>query len=308
MSDVEQTPAPQAPPAPAGNGKDPGAPSGFGSAFADAVIAAVREQEGAQAQGQIATALGLGWYLAALSHPADVVVTAAGARGDLVGAAGAGDDAVLAFCRQHVEVALTRLKKVLDEAAPDEDGRLKTLRDCVASAEAAARREAAEELDGRLLAILSAVDFRLSKAYAVGRGLMNLTTRPEPDTKLADHLTAANVAPLVADIDDLSSALPAHAGHSVRDSVLEWRDSVRERQRGRPRGARDVAGAGAAGRAVAGDAGRREVGPRHARDRGLPRRGRPPVAPHAVAGAEGAAAVPGAHRDRAVPARRPASC
>jgi hypothetical protein len=213
--------------------KPVGEPSEFASAFKDAVVAAVRDEGDPKVQGQIATALSLGWYLAALAHPADVLVTAAGARGDLTGSAGVSDDVVLAFCRQHVEVALTRLKSVLEEAAP-EDVRLTELRECVASAEAAARREAAEELDGRLVAIFSAVDFRLSKAYTVGRGLMNLTSTPPGDRKLADHLSAAAMAPLVADIDDLSSALPPHAGHSVRDSLIEWRASVRTSSRVAP--------------------------------------------------------------------------
>jgi hypothetical protein len=228
MSAIEQTGVPATA---GGNGK--GRPSDFTSAFADAVVAAVRENEGSRGQAHVATALGLGWYLAALAHPGDVIVTAAAARGELSGPGGTGDVRALAFCRQHVEVAFAKLREVIAEAGPD-PAALDELRECIASAEAAARRKAATELDGKLLAVLSAVDFRLSKAYAVGRALMNLTSRPAAGEKLADHLTAAAVAQVVADIDDLTSALPAHAGHSVRDSLLEWRASIRTESRVAP--------------------------------------------------------------------------
>jgi len=233
MGTIEQAGAPPAQTAEGGNGS--GKPSDFTSAFADAVVAAVRERAGAGADAQVATALGLGWYLAALAHPGEVAGTAAAARGDLTGPSGAGDARALAFCRQHVDVAFAKLEDVIAEALPDGTGELDELRACLDSAEAAARRHAAEELDGKLLAILSAVDFRLRKAYAVGRSLLHISSPPaSPERRLADHLTAAVVAPLAADIDDLTSALPAHAGHSVRDSLLEWRASIRTGSRVAP--------------------------------------------------------------------------
>ena len=187
---------------------------------------AVRDGADACADARVATSLGLGWYLAALAHPGAVAVTSAAARGDLAGPADTADVRALAFCRQHVEVAFAKLTEAIAEAGPD-PAELDELRACLDSAEEDARRHAATELDGKLLAILSAVDFRLSKAYAVGRALLNLTSRPSPSAELSGHLTAATVAPVVADIDDLTSALPAHAGHSVRDSLVEWRDSIR---------------------------------------------------------------------------------
>jgi len=209
-----------------------GAPSDFTSAFADAVAAAV----GDRADTNVSTALGLGWYLAALAHPGAVTVTAAAARGDLAGPAGTADVRALAFCRQHVEVAFAKLKEVIADAGPD-PAELDDLRACLDSAEEDARRHAATELDGKLLAILSAVDFRLSKAYAVGRVLLSLTSRPSPRATLSAHLTAAALAPVLADIDDLTSALPAHAGHSVRDSLIEWRESIRTESRVAPEAA-----------------------------------------------------------------------
>jgi hypothetical protein len=222
MSTIQKAAPPPAQSRAGGNGT----PSDFTSAFADAVVAAVRDGADARADANVATSLGLGWYLAALAHPGAVAVTSAAARGDLAGPADTADVRALAFCRQHVEVAFAKLTEAIAVAGPD-PAELDELRACLDSAEEDARRHAATELDGKLLAILSAVDFRLSKAYAVGRALLNLTSRPSPSAKLSDHLTAATVAPVVADIDDLTSALPAHAGHSVRDSLVEWRESIR---------------------------------------------------------------------------------
>ncbi len=223
---IEQVNVPAAQSPPAGNGHGAGKPSELTSAFADAVVAAVRQQDGSGAEGDVATALALGWYLAALGHPGVATRTAAAARGDLVGPAAPSSTAVLAFFRCHVEVAYARLADLVGRAQlslPD----LKELGACIDASNDVDRRQAAVRLDGEVLAVLSAVDFRLSKAYAVGRGLMNVTSRPSADATLAGHLTADRVAPVVADIDDLSSVLPPHAGHSVRASLVEWRASIR---------------------------------------------------------------------------------
>jgi hypothetical protein len=236
MSDtrtVERAAEPVPQSQPAGNGLGPGTPSEFTSAFADAVVAAVRQQEASTAEGHVATAIALGWYLAALAHPGDVTRTAAAARGDLAGPAEPSSTTALAFFRCHVEVAYARLEELVQRARlslPD----LEALGECIDAGKDADRRTVAAELDGGVLAVLSAVDFRLSKAYALGRGLMNLTSRPSADTTLAEHLAAERVAPIVADIDDLSSALAPHAGHSVRASLVEWRASIREGSRVAP--------------------------------------------------------------------------
>ena len=58
MGTIEQAGAPPAQTAKDGNGS--GKPSDLTSAFADAVVAAVREGAGAGADAQVATSLGLG--------------------------------------------------------------------------------------------------------------------------------------------------------------------------------------------------------------------------------------------------------
>ena len=204
-----------------------GTPSDLASAFKDALVEAVRDQRSGPGDAHVAAAVTLGWYVAALAHPGQMRLTAAAARGDLGVVAATGDAQVVDFCGSHARVAVAKLTDLVTEASltlPSEQ-----LDRCLAAADADARRGAAADVDGKAFAALSATDVRLGKAYAAGRALMALTTRPEPDATLRGHLTGPNVAPVVAAIDDLGSALAPHAGHSVRASVLEWRASIETR-------------------------------------------------------------------------------
>jgi hypothetical protein len=209
------------------SGQSAGAPGDFGSEFASAVVSAVREQERSTADRQVAAALALGWYLAALAHPGKVTESAAAVRGATSGLGTLTEGQMLAYCQDHVKVAFAKLRDVVDKAAALPDEELKTLGDCIESGEQeAARREAAEAVDAKALSALSAADFRLGKAYGIGAALMNLTSRPPDQANLKAHLTDERIAPIVAAIDDLTSALPAHAGHGVRESLREWQKSV----------------------------------------------------------------------------------
>jgi hypothetical protein len=220
MATVQQAdqPAPQP-----GNGQ----PSDLASAFADAVVSAVRAQETGAAEGHVAAAVTLGWYVAALAHPGHPRETAAASRGDLGPVAGVTDAQMVDYCGSHAKVAFAKLEDLVAKTTlslPSEQ-----LDVCLAAADADARRGAAADLDGKALGVLSATDMRLGKAYAVGRALLTLTSRPDPDATLKSHLTGPAVAPVVAAIDDLGSALAPHAGHSVRASILEWRASIETR-------------------------------------------------------------------------------
>jgi hypothetical protein len=220
MATVEQVTQPASQP---GNGK----PSDLASAFTDALVSAVRAQESAAAEAHVAAAITLGWYVAALAHPGHPRQTAAAARGDLGPVAAITDAQMVDFCASHAKVAFAKLADLVAKATLTLPAG--QLEECLAAADAAARRGAAADLDSKALAVLSATDMRLGKAYAVGRALLTLTSRPDPDATLKSHLTGPAVAPLVAAIDDLGSALAPHAGHSVRASILEWRASIETR-------------------------------------------------------------------------------
>jgi len=224
---VETTPDSPPETGSAGSGQGPGKPSEFASAFAAEVISAVRQQEASPTDAQVATAIALGWYLAALGHPGKVAQTAAAVRSSSTGLGVLTEGQTVAFCKGQVTVAFAKLRDLVEQAGlslPDRE--IKELSDCIASAQDDARRKAAGEVDSKALSALSAADFRLGKAYGIGAAMMNLTTRPSPGVTLREHLTEAGIAPVVAAIDDLSSALPPHAGHSVRESLREWQTSI----------------------------------------------------------------------------------
>jgi hypothetical protein len=215
------------PAAATGNGHGPGSPGDATSAFVEALDEAVRRQLAGTADERVASAVALGWYLGALAHPGDPMQTAAAVRGQAVRVGGLTERQLMDYCHSQVQVAFAKLRKLVEAAGlslPD----LQELGDCIDAAQAAARRKAASAVDGKVIAVLSAADFRLGKAYGVGRALMDLTTAPAPDATIAGHLTAARIAPVAAAIDDLGTALPAHAGHSVRASLLEWQVSVED--------------------------------------------------------------------------------
>ena len=220
MATVQQASQPASQP---GNGQ----PKDAATAFTDALVSAVRAQETAAAESHVTAAVTLGWYVAALAHPGQLRLTAAAARGDLGPVTGITDALMVDFCASHAKVAFAKLTDLVTKATlelPSQE-----LEDCLAAADADARRGAAADLDGKALGVLSATDMRLGKAYAVGRALLQLTSRPDSETTLKSHLTGPAVAPVIAAIDDLGSALAPHAGHSVRASIHEWRASIESR-------------------------------------------------------------------------------
>ena len=76
----------------------------------------------------------------------------------------------------------------------------------------------AEAWEADLVAALLAHDVRLAKAYGVGRQLNVLAYGPEP------ALGSAPVIGMIDALDDLTTALPAHAGRGVANSVRRWQD------------------------------------------------------------------------------------
>jgi hypothetical protein len=186
----------------------------LGSGLAEEAVATVKHAELRATDPQLAAALGAGWYLAALCHRAGANRTAAAVRGSAMGFASFEPDQATAFSREQVKASAAKLAEPVKRA-----GLTMPALDDLAP-------ENAPRADDDMLGALSAADFRLGKAYGVGAALLQLTSRPADQPTLKDHLTNENVAPLVAAIDDLGTALPPHAGHSVRDSIREWQKAV----------------------------------------------------------------------------------
>jgi len=100
--------------------------------------------------------------------------------------------------------------------APDAHQFVATVR---ATTDGNARMQAIRDFHIDLLATLTAADYRLGKAYQLGRALAD-TTRPPADYRA--ELVPDRVAAITGWIRELASALPPHAAHPVADSLDAW--------------------------------------------------------------------------------------
>lgn len=146
--------------------------------------------------------------------------------GDLPGLSGLPAAELVKLGLGQVDVALSRLKTFLADAQlPTTDGvRAATQADPVVRD---AIRKAILDLHIALLIQLTAADYRLGKAYGLGRALADTcSTAPHDQTEraraLRDHLEPHRVLVMTAWLDDLKTVLPAHASQSVADSLERW--------------------------------------------------------------------------------------
>jgi hypothetical protein len=126
----------------------------------------------------------------------------------------------------QADVALSRLRGFLGDAQlPTTDGvRAATqadppVRDAI--------RKAILDLHIALLIQLTAADYRLGKAYGLGRALADTCSTAHGDETergraLRDHLEPHRVLVMTAWLDDLKTVLPDHACQSVADSLERW--------------------------------------------------------------------------------------
>jgi hypothetical protein len=196
-------------------------PNGAGSAddLVSGFVSAVGDQPANTADGLVAAAFSLGWYLGVLCSEHSVMDTLAG---DF---AGIDETESINVCLRYVQVGCTKLAKIVEPTGqkPFDAAELAA---AIQTAAETGRAAPAHRLHLEAFSILSAADFRLGRAYRLGRDMFGLTGRPGGAEQLKDRLSDAAVAPIVAALDDLSSALPPHAGHAVRASLVEWNGSV----------------------------------------------------------------------------------
>lgn len=126
----------------------------------------------------------------------------------------------------QADVALSRLKAFLKNSPlPATDAlRSETER---SPADRDAIRKAILDLHVAVLVQLTAADYRLGKAYGLGRALADTCAPAHGDETerrraLAHHLEPHRASVIVAWLEDLKTVLPAHAGHGVADSLQRW--------------------------------------------------------------------------------------
>jgi hypothetical protein len=138
---------------------------------------------------------------------------------DLPGLGSLGDSERTLILIKQVQAQLAKLKEPIEKSG----GSLVDLTGLTALiAKEGELKAKVLAIHGELLATLTAADYRLGKAYGLGRALADTCRKPRDEASLKEELAAYRVANLLGWLDDLSSALPPHAAHSVGASLKRW--------------------------------------------------------------------------------------
>jgi len=197
----------------------PGKPTDALTAVEGALVRAAKSTPPNAANPRASDAFALGWQMAELYRPQSRR-RAEAADDDLPGLGSLGDRDRMEILVDQVQVQATRLGEPIHQAGlpPIDIGPLRTSLD----EGEPAHTDAVRALHRQLLGSLTAVDFRLGKAYGLGRALADTCRKPADLDELRDELDTYRIANLLGWLDDLSTALPPHAAHSVGTSLNEW--------------------------------------------------------------------------------------
>ena len=211
------TPPPAAAPAPAG------APADAVGAFEAALVAAAKAAPADTADPTVSLAFAFGWQMAELFRP-QLRHRSERRDDDLPGLGSLSGQQRREISVDQIQAALTQLTPAIQKAGlTPPTTELATVRTALGNWDAAGAG-AVDALHLKLLGTLTAADFRLGKAYGLGRALADTCRKPTDGAGVKEALDAFRVANLLAWLDELSSALPPHAAHSVYTSLVSWRD------------------------------------------------------------------------------------
>lgn len=222
LDQVEQ-PAKPVPAEHAAAPKVAGSPGDGLGAFESALVAAAQATPTVTGDPSVSLSFALGWQLSELFR-ANLRDRSEPRTGDLPDLGWLSDDERREISVDQIQGALFRLQPAIQRAGltPPTD-KLNAVRDALTDWEAQGGL-AVEALHLKLLATLIAADYRLGKAYQLGRALADICRQPSAAGGLKLELAPHRVAKLLAWLDELSTALPPHAAHSVYASLKQWRD------------------------------------------------------------------------------------
>lgn len=179
-------------------------------------------------ESAVETALSLGWQMTRLFGSPECFDTEQKLEEDLPGMSSLAGRSRAELGLAQADGALTTLKAFVGDKVTLPS--TKAVRDEISgsAADATALRTAILTLHVDLLVGLTAADFRLGKAYGLGRALADtcVPAHDEPAAELQKsiryHLDSHRALVLVGWLDDLKTVLPDHAGQSVSDSLQRW--------------------------------------------------------------------------------------
>jgi hypothetical protein len=197
-----------------------------GSAAPETTIGSTAERPGEAPWDGVVSAFVLGWHVAELFH-ADVPRSARPRKARFDKLPGVGDLDKLSRARlllAQVEVDLHRIWRFHDaDGAPPDLDPIRSLLQADAR-QSGQLREAVLRFHLALLMALTAADFRLGKAYGLGRALAETVRLPEADDPASFRRAFAphRLATLQGWLADLKSAFPPHAAEATRGSLEGW--------------------------------------------------------------------------------------
>jgi hypothetical protein len=178
-----------------------------------------RHAEAGRPDPRVSVAFALGWQIAELHRPDRGAIDQSVSGDGLPTLAELNLEQRTELGLDQVQAGIAKLWKPIFDAGlepPDAQAFASTVS---AIGDEAGRIQAIADLHVDLLAILTAADFRLGKAYCVGAALAD-ATRPPVDYQA--ELAATPVATVTAWIRALATAMPPHAAHAVADSLDAW--------------------------------------------------------------------------------------
>ncbi len=222
----EQPTTPRSTPAPAvsatsaaDSSSGVGKPADLLGSLEQAVVKAAKEHPADTADPLVSVAFALGWQMAELYRPQQRRHVAKTGT-DLPGLGSLTEREHIEILCSQVQAGAAKLAEKVKEAelsAVD----LSPLSDYLQKGDPPIAA-AVDTVHHALLRTLIAADFRFGKAYGLGRALADTCREPTDGTSLKRELNTHRVANLRGWLDDLSSALPPHAAHSVSTSLQSW--------------------------------------------------------------------------------------
>jgi hypothetical protein len=187
------------------------------SSLLGAAIAAGKQAEAGAPDARVSVAFALGWQMAELYRPG-ARQTSPSLAGRLPGLSRLTGQEWTDIGLDQLQAGVTKLREPIEAAGLDMPDP-QQLQSKLAPLSEAQRAEALRAFHVDLLSTLTAADFRLGKAYGLGRALADTTREPaEYNSGLATH----RVSTLSGWIRDLATAFPPHAGKAVVRSLEAW--------------------------------------------------------------------------------------
>jgi phospholipase C len=201
----------------ASTAREAGSPTETLTAGSASAGAALRVND--EGDRRVMVAFSLGWQMAEVYRPDRRGGARPAAQDDLPGISRLNAAERQEIGLFQVQAGITKLRDSICDAGLEVPDSERFAEDVIRIRDPEERRGTVRNFHVGLLATLTAADFRLGKAYGLGRALADTTRRP-PDWRA--ELDPHRVSTLAGWIRELGSALPPHAAHPVAQSLEAW--------------------------------------------------------------------------------------